>query len=439
MKKSSTRNRSKKAAPVDSTEVAKFFVRNSQFLLPFINLFGESKMMVDEIIDCTGRAVIEAILTLSAKEVAGEKSQGKRVDREEQIRWHGTQAGRVVLSDRKLHVERPRLRKSSKDGKEEVAIPAYEAMQNDAVMGARMTELLLGGLTTRGYHQMIREMAETAGVSKSSVSREFVEASAEKVREINERRLEGKHLLSIYIDGLVFGEHHVIASVGVDASGNKHILGLALGSTENSVVVKDLLVGLVERGLEVGVARLFIIDGSKALRCAIREVFGEWAQVQRCRAHKIRNVLSYLPKELGEQVATVMRAAYKLGYAEGMAKLKAQAEWLRKEYPQATESLLEGLEETFTVNRLGLSQTLRRSFGTTNIIENPNGSVRVKTRRVSRWRNGEMVMRWAAASFLEAEKKFRKVMGYRELWMLEGALKEVREREEGVAKKEEVA
>jgi transposase-like protein len=188
------------------------------------------------------------------------------------------------------------------------------------------------------------------------------------------------------------------------------------------VVAKDLLTDLVARGLAPEVMRLFVIDGSKALRQAVKEVFGACAVVQR-RTHKLRNVLSYLPQHLQDQTAAVIKAAYKLPYKEGLARLKTQAAWLQKEHPQAAASLLEGLEETFTVNRLGLTATLMKCLTTTNIIENPNGTVRRQTRRVSRWQDGTMVLRWAASSFLNAEKKFRRVSGYRELWMLENALK----------------
>ena len=243
------------------------------------------------------------------------------------------------------------------------------------------------------------------------------------MQELNERSLADQELLIIYLDGMVYGEHHVLGAVGIDRKGFKHALGIRLGSSENAVVAKDLLAELVARGLDPEVMRLFVLDGSKALRKAVKEVFGDYAVMQRCRTHKLRNVLSYLPQHLQDQVAAVIRAAYKLPYKEGLARLKTQAAWLQKEHPQAAASLLEGLEETFTVNRLGLTATLMKCLTTTNIIENPNGTVRRQTRRVSRWQDGTMVLRWAASAFLNAESKFRRVSGYRELWMLENALK----------------
>jgi transposase-like protein len=412
----------RKQTRVKGTEdrrVVEFFVKHGQFLLPMIELVEQSSVAIDELIDVVGRGAVTAVLQLSAQQLTGAKSQGRKVERANEVRWHGQQWGSVVLSDRKLRVERPRLR----DREGEVAIPAYAALQDDERMSARMLELLLSGVSTRDYQKVIREMAETAGVSKSSVSREFVEESAAKLQELNERCLPAEPILVVYLDGMVYGEHHVLGAVGIDKKGFKHALGMRLGSSENAVVAKDLLADLVARDLDPQVMRLFVIDGAKALRKAVKEVFGDYAVVQRCRTHKLRNVLSYLPRHLQNQTAAVIRAAYKLPYKEGLARLKTQAAWLQKEYPQAAASLLEGLEETFTVNRLGLTTTLMKCLTTTNIIENPNGTVRRQTRRVSRWQNGAMVLRWAASALLNAEKKFRRVSGHLELWMLENALK----------------
>ena len=231
-------------------------------------------------------------------------------------------------------------------------------------------------------------------------------------------------LLVIYLDGVQFGGHHVIGAVGVDTDGRKHVLGLAEGATENAVVVKGLLERLVERGVRPDRRRLFVIDGSKALRAAIDAVFGAGNLVQRCRHHKVENVTGHLPQELRDQVKTVMKAAYRLSAEEGMAKLKQQASWLERQYPSAAASLREGLDETFTVNRLSLSVSLRRCLATTNIVESPTSGVRLRTRRVTHWQNGEMVLRWAAAALLETEKNFRRIMGHQDLWMLKAVLDE---------------
>jgi transposase-like protein len=280
-------------------------------------------------------------------------------------------------------------------------------------------------------------MAETVGVSRSAVSRKFVEVSAESLKKLCERDLTGLDLLALYVDGARYGQHVVVVAVGVDTQGKKHVLGLVEGSTENTAVCRRLLSDLVGRGVDPEKRYLFVIDGSKALRRGIDEVFGAGSEVQRCRNHKIRNVADHLPKDLRSQLTSTMRAAYRLDASEGMAKLKLQAKWLEHEHPSAAASLLEGLEETFTVNRLGLSDALRRSFATTNLIENPHSAARLRTGRVTNWQDGSMVARWAAAAFLDAEKNFRRVMGCRDLWMLEAALK--RKGPKQIARKQEVA
>lgn len=200
------------------------------------------------------------------------------------------------------------------------------------------------------------------------------------------------------------------------------MLGLVEGASEISQVVKGLLQDMVERGLKTGRKYLFVIDGSKALRAAIEAVFGRENPVQRCRNHKLENVSGYLPQELKSQVKAVMRAAFRLPAKEGLARLEKQAEWLEREYPTAAASLREGLGEMFTVARLGLSPSLSRCLVSTNVIESPHSGVRLRTRRVCRWRDGKMVLRWAAATLLMTEKNFRRIMGHKDLWMLKAAL-----------------
>jgi transposase-like protein len=300
-------------------------------------------------------------------------------------------------------------------------------LRQDGRLGERMLDTLMAGVSTRNYERLVPEMAETCGVSKSQVSRKSIEASEEAWKALVERRFDNLDILVVYPDGIIFGDHHVIVAVGVDAAGSKHVLGLRDGATENAVVVKALLEGLVERGLAPERRRLFVVDGSKALRSAITQVFGT-VPVQRCRAHKVRNVVGQLPEHLKDQMKARMRATYKLDVKEGMARLKKQAKWLEREYPDAAASLREGLEESFTINTLGLGPKLRKCLATTNVIENRNGETRRRTNRVSQWRDGAMVLRWAAASYVDAERRFRKIIGYEDLWMLRVALEGARRR-----------
>ena len=412
------------ASKTDSRKIAEFLSKDGQLLLPFLELICNTEQAVDELIDVVGKAAIEAVLLLSAEQIAGPKEPGKAKD---QITWYGRQKGVVSLSERKLRVEKPRIRKKGRGSGKEVPIPAYEAMVLNSSLGSRVLEILMKGVSTRNYKSILPKMAETVGVSKSQVSREFVAASEDQLKALCERRFDDKEILVVYIDGIQFGDCHVIVAIGVDSGGSKHVLGLREGCSENAQVATDLLNDLVDRGIKADRLRLFVIDGSKALRCAINAVYGPKNPVQRCRNHKIRNVLGYLPDDQTEQVKCAMHAAFSLDADKGVKKLKQLAEWLEQEYPSAAGSLLEGLDEMFTINRLGLPKTLRRCLGSTNVIESPNSGIRSRTGRVKNWQNHSMVVRWVAASLLDMEKRFRRVMGYQQLWMLEAKLKDLAE------------
>jgi transposase-like protein len=327
----------------------------------------------------------------------------------------------VYLKQRQLRVNKPRLRRKGRGEGKEVPVPVYEAMQQDTATGERMLEILLNGVSTRRYQRVIPEMADTVGVSRSTVSRETIEASQAALKQLLERRFDEVELLIIYIDGMHFGDQCVLAAVGVDIQGCKHVLALREGATENAEAAKDLLQHLVDHGVDPTRRRLFIIDGSKALRTAINAVFGAETPVQRCRNHKLRNVLGRLPREQQAQTASLMRAAWKMNQKDGMAKFRQIASWLEHDYPEAAAALLEGLEECFTINKLDIPRSLHRCLATSNIVDNPHSGVRDRTRRVCRWRPG-MPARWSAAAFLEIEKSFRKIMGFRDLWALKAIL-----------------
>jgi transposase-like protein len=426
-------DRPDRRSTLDPAKLATLLAKEGQLLLPLLDLIEHAEAAIDDLIDVMGRATIEAVLLMSAAAVAGPKQQGKKAGRD--IAYHGSQTGRVALKERQLRVTKPRLRKKAPRPGEagEVEIPAYEAMRKDGRLADRMLEILIDGVSTRRYEGVLPEMAATVGVSKSQVSRETIEAGERLLKEMAERDLKGLELLAIWIDGLQLGGHHVICAVGVDAKGYKHVLGLREGATENAVVATALLEDLVRRGLDPARPRLFVIDGSKALRSAIGAVFGADQPVQRCRNHKQRNVTSHLPKDQHEQAIATMRAAFKLEAAEGVAKLEQYASWLEREWPGAAASLREGLEELFTVNRLGLTISLRRCLGTTNLIDNGHSAARDRMRRVKNWQSGEMALRWTAASFEAASRGFRRIMGYKDIWMLKAILDE-RDRDKRLAR-----
>ncbi len=388
-----------------------------------VDLIEQCQVACNELIDVTGRAAIQAVLQLSAVEAAGgPPQQGKR--HSGKVVFYGRQPSHVFLSDRKLEVERPRLR-SKKPNSQEVEVPAYPTMQYQEQMGARMLDILMHGVSTSNYKAVIPEMAQTARVPRSSVSRAAIEASEAEVNALLSRRFDDLKLLVIYIDGLTFGKYTMIGAVGVDSKGHKHVLGIRGGATENAAVVTALLEDVVARGVDPRRKMLFVIGGSKGLRAAINAVFGADQPVQRCRARKLRNVLGYLPKDHQAQVKSILRAAWKLPAKEGMARIKKLAQWLDEKYPSAAASLVEGLEECFTINRLDIPLALHRCLATTNIIEGPHAGVRIQTRRVTHWQNGKMVLRWMVSAFLRTEKRFHRIMGHRDLWALEAILNPV--------------
>jgi transposase-like protein len=411
----------------DSEGLAEFLVQEGQLLLPMVQLIEEAELAVDELIDVVGRATIEAVLLLSAEQVVGPKQRGKRgPDRE--AYWHGSQPGVVSLAERKLRVRKPRLRKKGAGAGGELEVPAYAAMRGGR-LGERMLEILLSGVSTRRYKDVLPQMADAVGISKSEVSRQTIEAGGRVLQDLAERHFDDKEILIIYIDGIQFGSHHIVAAVGVDGGGRKHVLGLREGASENATVAVGLLEELVERGVKPERRRLFVIDGAKALRKAIDQVYGSGNPIQRCRNHKIRNVLGHLPDEQQEQTNTAMRAAFKLDADEGIKRLEQLALWLDRDHPTAAASLREGLPEMFTVNRLGLPPELRRCLSSTNLIDSTHSGVRQKTDRVTNWQSGSMVLRWAAAAFMATEKHYRRILGYRKLWILRAHLDAAQEQE----------
>ena len=397
--------------------VKEMFADGGQLVLPILSLVSEARSQLDEVLGEVNRGILESLLLASAEERAGAKTPGRASG---EVRWYGTQGGRLALGDRKVRLRRPRLR----DSEGEVAIPAYELLKRNPGAGMRLKRLVMAGVSTRKYAEVIAPMAQTVGVSRSSVSRKLVEAAEAAMASLAERSFWHLDILAVYIDGIRIAGQMIVVALGLDATGEKHLLGIKPGDTENAQVVKALLVDLAARGIEQDKRRLFIIDGAKALKSAIQSVYGEAALIQRCRTHKVRNVLENIAdKNVRAQTRAVMRAAFKAGSAkEGRKKLQTHAAWLKTDHTDAAASLLEGLDEMFTVNDLGLTPAHIRCLGTTNIVENPNGTLRVITRRVSRWRDREMIERWAALAYLEAEKRFRKIQGHDDLWILAQAL-----------------
>jgi putative transposase len=397
--------------------IQRFCQANGQILLPIVEMIQGASEVVTTVIHELGRQTLETILVLSAEQIAGAKTPGKASG---DIRWHGSQSGQVHVADRKVQVKRPRLRHKTEG---EVKVPAYDALRDDGRVGEHMLNALMRGLSTRQYNDVLPQMAATVGVSRSAVSRQAAEASAEQLKQLQERRWDEAEILVIYIDGQRFGEHHILSAVGVDTTGRKHILGIECGATENAAAVKRLLTHLRAHGLPTERKYLFVIDGAKALRAGIDEVFGGGQPVQRCRNHKLRNVLDELPDDQHGQALNLMRAAWKVKTAdEGEKRLEQLARFVERDHQSAARSLREGLSEMFTLQRLQIPPSLHKCLATTNIIESPQSGVQKRTGNVTRWRDAEMVQRWVSSAWLITEKHFRRIDGHNDLWALAAIL-----------------
>jgi len=341
-------------------------------------------------------------------------------------RW-GSTRGAIGFHGGKVGVVRPRVR--GVDGRE-MALPSWDRATSEDWLGRWAMNLMLINVSTRRFGRAVRlpegdvPAEHGTGVSKSAASRRFVALSSEKLDAFMNADLSALDLLVIQIDGLhVSTDLVLLAAIGIDANGDKHPLALVEGATENTATVQALLDNLVERGLDPGVARLFIVDGAKALSKAIRATFGKTAAIQRCQIHKARNIMDRLPKELHATTRRALRQAWELDDADKAEKLiRNLARRLDQDRPGVAASILEGLDEILTVVRLKLPMELRRSLACTNIAENMMGTIRRVTRNVKRWRSGTMALRWVAAGMIEAAKGFRKLKAHRKLPLLRSAL-----------------
>jgi putative transposase len=331
----------------------------------------------------------------------------------------------VTLGGRRVPVQRPRVRAA--DGSGELPVAAYELFSGTEVLGRLALERMLGGLSSRRYpiglEPVGAQVAQTASAtSKSAVSRRFVAATQTALADLLAADLSTLDLVCLMVDGVHFGEHCCVVALGIGIDGTKHPLALVEGATENATLTTDLLVGLRERGLEVTRPILAVIDGAKALRRAVLDVF-DHPVIARCQLHKLRNVRDKLPERLRGPVEQRMRAAYHAASAlDAEAQLSALARELDKTHPGAATSLREGLAETLTVLRLGVPPTLARTLRSTNAIESMISICREHAGNVKRWRDGTKALRWCAAGMVEAGKQFRRVNGHLHLPALRAAL-----------------
>lgn len=381
----------------------------------------EARTTLYESVVHAGMSVLAAMLEEDRTRLCGPRYEH---DRDRRATRAGNTEGELAFGGRRIRVRRPRAR--SCDG-EELPLPTWEHFTDADPLTPRAVEQMVLGVSTRNYARSLEPVPpgiESRGTSKSAVSRRFVNATEQTLTEMMGRDLSALAICALIIDGIHVGDHLVVIALGIDEQGDKHVLGLHEGATENESVCKALFEDLVARGVRTDRSRLFVIDGSKALVAAIRKTFGRRALIQRCQVHKRRNVEDHLPESMKKQAGRTMMTAYRCGdFDRAKRMLNALARQLEKKYPSAAASLREGLDETLTVMRFELPAGLEQTLATTNAIEFVNSRIRKKTHNVTKWNDGTMVLRWVAVALVETAKTFRKLRGFVGMAKLVAALR----------------
>jgi transposase-like protein len=389
-----------------------------QLTFPTAGIAELAQHSLGDLLRSVGKIFIETVMESEVRELVGVRSQP---DAERgAYRW-GTEAGFCVIDGQKVPIDRPRVRSSQHN--REIPLGSYEMFQRASLMEETVWHKIMHGLTMRSYKEVVQQFAEAYGLEKSATCEHFVEASRAKLKQLMTRTLAGVPLSVMLIDGTIFKGQHVIVAIGVDRLGNKLVLGLEQGATENTTVVQGLLGQLAERGVDFNEPRLYLLDGSKALRAGVISFAGDAAFIQRCQVHKIRNVTEYLPEAERHAVKFRMRAAYlQAELADAKNALYKLHDELMGVNPSAAASLVEGLEETLTVIDLRLTPRLRQTLSSTNAIESSFSTVAKICTQVKRWQGSDHRLRWISSALLFAESRWNKLHGYRHLPVLVNAL-----------------
>jgi putative transposase len=335
----------------------------------------------------------------------------------------GTTKGELALGGRRVSVQRPRV--IGKNGRE-IGLHTWELLAGDDALNNRAVEQMVIGVSTRKFARSLEDVddVKTRGTSKSAVSRRFVALTQAQLDEMMKADLKRIDLAALMIDGIVFDSHVVLIALGIDVDGEKHVLGMHEGATENGAACTALLTNLRERGMSTEHSILVVIDGGKALRKAVSDVLGKKAVVQRCQVHKCRNVVEHLPDAMQANTKNVIRQAYKTKEIDrARRQLDNLAHALEKDYPSAAASVREGLDETLTIKKFNLPDALARTLSTTNAIENLNSGIRRVCKRVTTWKGGTMILRWVGASLTEHARGFRRLRGHAGMRALVAALR----------------
>ena len=377
--------------------------------------FDSRLLLIQQLIPIGLMAVEEAL----QEEVS--RMVGERHSREGSLNRWGSNPGSVFLGNQKLSVQVPRVRDTERN--QEMELASYRQLQSPKIVDERVFAQVLNGISTRKYEIAVGKVPETFGISKSSVSRKFIEASARKLKELSNRDLGGDDIVAVFMDGKSFAENEMISALGVTMEGRKTVLGMVESHTENHRVCREFLQGLKDRGLRDEHKLLFIIDGAKGLRKGIQEVFGKQALIQRCQWHKRENVTAYLPKSQQGKFRKKLQKAYQQdSYKSAKKTLMAIRKELSLLNQSAVNSLDEGLEETLTLHRLRVFDHLGVSLKTTNAIASINSRLEHYTHRVTCWKNSSQRQRWVATALLEIEPSLRKIKGYKHLQKLRSAM-----------------
>lgn len=363
-----------------------------------------------------GLGVVHQLMEREVDAVVGPK--GKH-DRERTAKRHGHEDGSMTLGGRRVPVSRPRIRTA--DDEHELPVSSYEYFADRDPLTRAVMDRMLAGVSTRKYAVVGEPVGEdveqeASSTGKSTVSELFIERTRTALGELMGRRLDDLRLAVMMLDALQIADRTHVVALGISTEGVKIPLGLWEGSTENATLVSMLLADLVDRGLDPDQAILFVIDGGKALRKAIKDVFGEHALVHRCHRHKERNVCDLLPERDRAKILARIHGAWALDNADlAEQRLKQLASELDQTWPDAAASLREGMTDTLTLMRLGISGQLSKTLSSTNPCESMIEIVRYTQRNVKRWQQGDMRKRWTAAGMLVAEQQFRRIIGYRDL------------------------
>lgn len=391
-----------------------------QLTLPLADIVALLQEGVGHLLRQAGLQLMQLIMEEEVRQLAGDRHQPDGDRRA--WRW-GTEKGFCVVDGQKVPIDRIRLRTPQKS---EQRLGSYELFRRNTPLDKAVWERLMLGLSTRNYGAAVKQFAEAYGVEKSVVSERFIQVSRQKVKALLERSLKGLRFCAILIDGTPYKGRHMIVAVGIGHNGAKTVLGFREGATENATVVSELLGDMTRRGLVFTQPCLYVLDGAKALHAAVRRHAGDGALIQRCQLHKKRNVLDHLAEEHQGGVEQKLNDAYAMfEHAEARKALDRLHRELTELNPSAARSLAEGLEETLTVHRLRVPTLLRKTLASTNVIESTFSVVATVCRNVKRWRPGDHLERWIASGLLVAERKFRRVRGYREIPQILQALSQL--------------